>query len=77
MATKKRKTAAKVVRKSTKRNIEPVSFVISKEEGPFISWHITNQTIYWGVLAVYIIFLSIWIYNIQIDTMNIINTIRI
>jgi hypothetical protein len=71
MATKKHK---KLVRVSHKK---PKSFKITKEKVPFVTYQITEQTILWIVLLVYIMALSIWILNIQMDTLRIIEKINV
>ena len=88
MATKVKKAIKKTVKKVAKvakvkhvvhrkpRAVER-SFQVSNERSPFVTFKITNQTIYWSVLAVYILVLSIWVLKIQLDTLNIINTINV
>ncbi len=87
MATKVKKTVKKAAKKVTKlakvkrvvrrkpRVVEQ-SFQIYKEQSPFVTFRITNQTIYWSALAIYILILSIWVLNIQMDTLDIINKIN-
>ncbi len=88
MATKAKKTIKKTTKKVTKvakvkrvvhRKPRTVakSFQVTKERSPFVTFRITNQTIYWSVLAVYILVLSIWVLKIQMDTLDIINKISI
>jgi len=86
MAAKAKKTIKKTAKKVTKvskvkkvvhrkpRIIEK-SFQVSRERSPFVTFRITSQTLYWLALALYIFILSIWVLNIQIDTLEIINKI--
>jgi len=65
---------AKAVRSRSKAVAK--SFQIVRDRAPFVSYSITTQTIYWGVLLVYILLLSLWILNIQLDTLRIIDKIN-
>lgn len=88
MATKKSKKVAKktVKRVATKASPKVVkkaksasrseSFLIMKDRTPFMTYQVTQQTIYWGILFVYILILSLWILNIQLDTLRIIDKIN-
>jgi hypothetical protein len=62
-------------KKVSKKSTEAKSFVIGKESSPFMSFRVTNQTIYWAILFIYILLLSLWVLNIQMDTIQIINSI--
>lgn len=90
MATKAKKTVKKVatkkvVKKVVKAKAAPRksraavavrSFQIVKEKTPFMTYQVTQQTIYWAILFVYIMILSLWILNIQLDTLRIIDKIN-
>ena len=87
MATKAKKTIKKAAKKVArvakvkrvfhrKPKVVEQSFQMSKERSPFITFRVTNQTIYWSTLAIYILVLSIWVLNIQLDTLEIINKIN-
>ena len=86
MATTKKtaKPAAKkvvkaVVKKQTKakRSTKPVNFKICREKFPFVSFHFTEQTVYWIILLALIFALSLWVLKIQLDTTEIINSITV
>lgn len=67
MATKKKKASKKVVKDN--------SFQVIGERTPFMTFKVTEQTIYWGVLFVYIFALSLWVLNIQLDILRILESI--
>lgn len=71
----KRPAAVKVARKAKTSAVK--SFAITSEKKPFVSFKVTDQTIYWSVLLAYILLLSLWILKIQIDTQSIIDKISI
>jgi len=77
-------TAKKVaaVKKTTvsaksKKSAEFESFHLGKEKTPFMTFRITDQTIYWSILLIYIMLLVLWISNIQLETLRIIENIKI
>ena len=73
-ATKKtiaKKTVAKTVAskpKRAKKIAKPQSFHVFKDNTPFMTFKITEQTAYWLILLVLIFGLSLWVLNIQINT---------
>ena len=69
MTTKKKKKS--VSKKSSKIK----SFKQSKETTPFMSFVITKQTAYWVILFVLIFVLALWVLNIQLDTLRILESI--
>ncbi len=74
MATSKnqrRKLAKKIT-----RPVKTKPFHVAKETNPFLSLYVTRQTIYWSILAVYILVLSVWVLKIQVDTLDIINKLQ-
>jgi len=88
MATKTKKTVKKVAKKAVKsvklvktaprRTKAAVvkSFQIAKDKTPFMTYQVSQQTIYWAILFIYIMILSLWILNIQLDTLRIIDKIN-
>lgn len=64
------------VKKSVAKKVTNASFKVGRETTPFKTYKITEQTIYWGVLVVYILLLSLWILKIQVDTLNIVDQIE-
>ena len=77
MATKKNKRRIKLVpRKSRSIIHHSKSFKIVQDRTPFLTYQITQQTVYWTVLFIYILILSLWILNIQLDTLRIIEKIN-
>jgi hypothetical protein len=63
-------------KKVSKKSAELKSFEIGKESKPFMTFRVTDQTIYWSILFIYILVLSIWVLNIQLDTMHILDSIK-
>ena len=80
--TKKRKSTRKVAvkkplrKKSSNKKVQMKSFKIAREPYPFMTFRITNQTIYWAVLLILILLLSLWVLNIQISIINLLNEIK-
>ena len=79
----KPKTVAKKVTKKApvvktvraKKAPKSETFKMTKESTPFTSFKVTEQTVYWVILFAYIFALSLWVLTIQINIMNVINTI--
>ena len=76
MAT--RKTAAKkpAVKKTTKKASAPriariakrpqmESFRLARPQSPFLTIAITRQTLYWGIIALAVLVLGLWIVHLQ------------
>ncbi len=72
---KKTPPKSKSVAKKKATQPQLVSFRLSKDSTPFNVFKITEQTIYWGILLIYVLLLSLWILRIQIDTLLIIDRI--
>jgi len=78
MVTKKKTVKKPIVKKlPVKNSSELKSFKRQKETAPFMSFKITKQTVYWSVLVVYIMILMLWISHIQLETMQILNNIKV
>ncbi len=89
MATKKKASAAKSAKvttkpapkKAAKKRSKQIfkysskmqSFAPAKETSEFLSFRITNQTIYWSALLIYTLCLSLWVLKIQTDILDILN----
>lgn len=86
MATKKKaapkKTAAKAALKTVKKvapkkvAYKEESFKLVKEKTPFKSFKVTEQTLYWGILFLYIFALSLWVLSIQLNILDVIEQIN-
>ncbi|MGB4420420.1 MAG: hypothetical protein WBI29_01305 [Candidatus Saccharimonadales bacterium] len=77
MATAKKagkKTSVKRVYKPKKA--KPASFKIQKETVPFMSFKITEQTVYWLVVVLLIFLLGIWVLRIQLDLSELLDQIE-
>lgn len=77
MATAKKpvkKIVKKTVKKAKKTPLK--SFAIQKEQVPFMTFRVTDQTVYWSVLFILILILSLWVLNIQLNISDIINNIQ-
>ena len=72
------KTSKVAVKKPAKKAKKIVlkNFKISKEPLPFMTFKITEQTLYWFVMLSLVFCLALWIMNIQIKTSAIIDTIN-
>lgn len=79
-ATKKvvpaKKTTAKrkPTKKASKSHYE--SFKVATDVPPFLSFKITQQTIYWVILSSVIIFFQLWIIRMQYDVVTILEEIE-
>lgn len=73
-AVKKPATRKPVAR--SKKSIKIEDFRISRESSPFMTFKITQQTFYWLMLLLLIFALALWVLTIQIQTMDIINSIE-
>ncbi len=72
----KKTTPKKITHKTHKKALK--SFKVGKDSKPFMSFKVTDQTIYWSILLIMVLALSLWVLQIQInitDTINSINTI--
>lgn len=74
----------KVVRMAKRPRVE--SFKLARPQSPFLTIAITRQTLYWGIIAVAVLILGLWIIHLQnkvneiydaIDASNIENSIVI
>jgi inner membrane protein involved in colicin E2 resistance len=77
MATSKKATVKKTSHKSHKKPQQIESFKVSKETKPFVSYRITDQTIYWSILLILIFGLALWILQIQININDVLNSIKV
>ena len=75
VVTKRPATRARVA--SRPKNVAMKSFKLSKEKMPFISFKITDQTVYWSVLLILILGLGLWVVNLQISISNILDNIKV
>ena len=75
MATAKKKTARKAASKKSK-NTSLKSFKLGQEPAPFITFRITEQTVYWSMMLILILILALWILQLQIDVSDILNNIK-
>lgn len=77
-ATVKAVKSAPVAKKSAKKakKVELKHFKISREPLPFLTFKITEQTVYWFVVVSLIFCLALWVLDIQIKTSAIIDTIN-
>ena len=74
--TKAKKTAPrKITHKSHKKSLK--SFQVGKDARPFVSFRVTDQTIYWSILLLLVLILALWILQIQINITDTINSINI
>ena len=82
MATAKKKTTKKAAPRPKKAAARPKkvakieSFKLSRETSPFVSFKITEQTVYWSILLILILILTLWILQIQINVSEILDSIK-
>lgn len=69
-----RVVAKKPIKKAKKIALK--NFKVGKEPLPFMTFKITEQTLYWFVMLSLIFCLALWILNIQLKTTAIIDTIN-
>jgi len=53
------------------------SFKVHKNVKPFVQFRVTEQTVYWSVLLIFILFLALWVLSIQLNIDEIINNINL
>ncbi|HZJ34754.1 MAG TPA: hypothetical protein VFD55_01935 [Candidatus Angelobacter sp.] len=53
------------------------SFKVHKNVKPFVQFRVTEQTVYWSVLLIFILMLALWILSIQLNIDETINNIRL
>jgi len=61
--------------KKARKTAKIVSFKVSKEKAPFMTFKFTEQTFYWFVMLSLIFCLSLWVLNIQLQTTEILQSI--
>jgi hypothetical protein len=71
MATAKKKTAKKA--KTAKGAVKHQTFKLSREKTPFLTFRVTEQTVYWAILLVLIFILALWVLNIQLYVADILS----
>lgn len=74
MVTKKKPTLRKsTTPKKGKKQLDQnyQTFKLCKESENFVTFRFTKQTLYWIVLLVYILLLSVWISNAQMSAMTV------
>ncbi len=79
MATAKKTTKKVAVKKSSPRKAKTPkleSFKVAKDTKPFVSYRITEQTVYWSILLILILILSLWVLNIQINISDLLDSIK-
>ena len=66
-ATTVKKAPAAKKTTAKKKQPEMQSFRLAKEPGPFMRFQITDQTIYWLIIAAISIAFVLWIFKVQND----------
>ncbi len=62
-------------KRSSSKSTALRSFKIVKVDRPFMTFQITEQTVYWVVLLALIAILFMWVLNIQMDTLRAVSNI--
>lgn len=60
------KTTKKAVKKTTKLAVIQGSFTIQADKQPFMSFRLTDQTLYWSIFAVTIFVLGLWVLKLHL-----------
>lgn len=73
MATVKKKPATKKTTKSRKVASEPAlrSFQRARPTTPFLTFKVTNQTVYWLVLSLLVLGLGVWVTYLNVKVQHI------
>ncbi len=69
------KVAPKRPVKSARKSSAMRSFVATRPSEPFLTFRITNQTLYWLILAAFVLILGVWVTVISIRVQNIYDSI--
>jgi hypothetical protein len=72
----KTKTRTKKTSKKTTVPKKMQSFRVFPDVKPFIQFKVTIQTVYWTILCLAILVLSIWILNTQMELLEIVQDIE-
>jgi type VI protein secretion system component VasF len=76
-STRKKTIKAKTQKVTKAAKVAKIeSFKLSKEQAPFMSFHFTMQTVYWLILLVFVLVLSLWVLHLQNQVSTIINSIN-
>lgn len=78
-APKPKKAAATKAKKTTSKTKSPAplqSFRLSQETQKFVSSNITRQTVYWTILAIFILVIGIYVVMIQLDILYLLEQIE-
>lgn len=67
-----KKTAVKSVSKKAQKSPKYETLRLSKETADFMSFKITEQTVYWVILASVVIFFQLWILKLQHQALDVI-----
>lgn len=73
-ATKK-PAAKKTTAKKVEKQPEIKSFRLTKED-KFFTTRVTLQTVYWSILSIVILVLVLWILNVQLETIELLDSIN-
>jgi len=67
----KRATTPRKGTKSSKASTKQRSFKLAPETQPFIAFKVTEQTVYWLIFTMAILFLGLWILKINLQVQDI------
>lgn len=80
-ATNKKTSVKKVAPKRTAskktKKVVVESFKLSPESYPFISFRITDQTVYWSILLIMILVLALWVLRLHVSIYEILDSINV
>lgn len=75
MATSKKSPKKSNTTVKKHKTLKHESFKLGQEQTPFLTFRFTEQTFYWIILLAMILALALWVYNIQLKTTDILNSI--
>lgn len=71
-----KKPPTKSRKKATAKEQPVKSFHVAKEKEGFFNSRITLQTVYWSVFSIAILLLALWILNVQLDIIELLEQIQ-
>lgn len=74
--TASKKASAHATKAASKKPEHTQSLRLTKESQSFISSRITLQTVYWSILAIFILVIGVYILNVQLDILNTLEQIQ-
>jgi hypothetical protein len=61
----------------SRKQVKYKSFKVCEDVKPFVQFNITEQTVYWSTLLIFILIMALFVLSIQLNTQSIFNSINI